>query len=87
MYWIENLFDIYKKSVYNKYRKWQFHKRGFARYIEKTHIYLAKYRCEFLVCPAWATTCGWKSHAVPDSGELLANDKCVHREVEYERSQ
>ena len=25
------------------------HKRGFARYIEKAHIYLAKYRCEFFI--------------------------------------
>ena len=25
------LFDIYKKSVYNKYRKWRNHKRGFAK--------------------------------------------------------
>lgn len=31
-----------------------------------------------IVCPAWATTCGCKSHIVPDSGELLANDKGVH---------
>jgi hypothetical protein len=22
-----------------------------------------------------ATTCGWKSHIVPDSGELLVNEK------------
>ena len=35
----------------------------------------------FLVCPAWATTCGWKSHTVPDSGELLANDKGVNGKI------
>ena len=45
------------------------------------------YGIGFFVCPARATTCGWKSHTVPDSGELLANDKGVHREVESERSQ
>ena len=27
----KDLFDIYKKSVYNKYRKWRNHKRGFAK--------------------------------------------------------
>ena len=32
------------------------HKRGFARYIEKTHIYLAKNRCEFFyLCSCLST--------------------------------
>ena len=35
-------FDIFKLSVYNKYRKWQIHKRGFAEFDMKTHIELAK---------------------------------------------
>ena len=32
------------------------HKRGFAEYIVKTHIYLAKYRCElFYLCSCLLT--------------------------------
>ena len=40
-----------------------------------------------VVCPARATTWGWKSLTVPDSGELLVNDKGVLREEKSERSQ